>query len=267
MDIVEKIVWLVLIVSLLSVGIHAAYAEDTMDTLGFEHKSNPVTCIMEPPPDIQDRFHYSIFTMTYESVKKWSSDMNDFTEGDWYIPMRYYEHETHFDKTPEDFPECNIFIEYRKYNGSDGNPHSSETALGYTSFDFSKSRHGFSYVMVFFEIPQENPKISLCIGCVDQDEATITIEKKYVPVPDEAVNRVIMHEFGHALGIGHYIEDRNKSNNEPSLMYPTLNPFGDNSSVIETIDKEMLVKLYYKDGFSGAYGVPPRSISISDLIQ
>lgn len=267
MDLVEKILWIVLIVSLVSFGIHYVYAEDTIDTLGFEHKNNPVTCIMEPPPIIQDRFHDSIFIMTYESVRMWSTEMHDYTGGDWFIPMRYYEYEDHFDKTPDDFRECNIFIEYRQYNGSDGNPHQSKSALGYTSFDFSSSLHQYAYVMVFFEVTQENPRITLCIGCEDKPETEVTMDITYLSMPDESINRIIMHEFGHALGIGHYVDDDRRSNNIDSLMYPSLDPFGTNTSMIEVLDKEVLVVIYEEDGFGGMWGIPQRSILINDLIQ
>jgi len=265
LDLIEKIIWLILIISLVSFfSLGSVFAEDRIETLSMEHRDTPTVCIMEPSPNIQDRFHSGIFNMTYESVNKWSSDMIDYTGGDWYMPIQYHEYETHFDKTPEDFPGCNIFIEYRQYNGVDGKPHKSNTALGYTAFNHSKSWHQYSYVMVFFEIPQENPKISLCIGC-DKDP-TISVEVKHVELPDLTINRVIMHEFGHALGIGHYIEDNNKSNNVESLMYPTLNPFSELSIDISEVDKEMLVKLYYKDGFSGAYGISPYYFEVSELI-
>jgi predicted Zn-dependent protease len=267
MDLVEKISWILLIVTLVSFGIHYAYAEDTMNTLGFEHRYNPVTCIMEPPPNIQDKFHDTMFAMTYESVRLWSTEMYDYTGGNWYIPMRYYEHEEHFDKTPDYFPECNIFIEYRQYNGSDGNPHKSKSALGYTSFDFSKSSHQYAYVMVFFEVTQENPKITLCIGCVDKPETEVTVNIEYIPILDEAINRIIMHEFGHALGIGHYIDDDTRLNNEDSLMYPTLDPFGTNTYTIEVLDKEVLIFLYHEDGFNGIWGTPQRTVLVNDLIQ
>ena len=66
-----------------------------------------------------------------------------------------------------------------------------------------------------------------------------------------------MHEFGHALGIGHYIEDMDSKNNLPSLMYPNLNPFKENSFELEELDKEMLRTIYNDDGFGGLHGNVP----------
>ena len=69
MDVVEKIVWLVLLVSLVCFfSLNNAYGEDRFEILRFAHPDNPSVCIMEPEPIIQDRFHEEIFKMTAASV-------------------------------------------------------------------------------------------------------------------------------------------------------------------------------------------------------
>ena len=95
----------------------------------------------------------------------------------------------------------------------------------------------------------------ICIGCDDNDDIVLTLEQK--PLPSDTINRIIMHEFGHAVGLGHYIEDVISNNNIPSLMYPMMNPFGQNSFAIENIDKEALKKIYNEDGFGGMSGEKP----------
>ena len=267
MDLVEKIMWIVCIVSLVCFfSLNNAYGEDRFEILKFIHSYNPNVCIMEPDHAIQERFHNEVYNSTINSVLIWQNEMRAYSDGDWFMPIYYHEYETHFDKVPEDFPNCNIFIEYRQYNGVDGNPHKSKTAMGYTAFDFSKSWHKYSYVMVFFEIPQHNPKISLCIGCEDREDATITIETEYETLPESTINRIIMHEFGHALGIGHYIDDGKKGNSVYSLMYPTMEPFVENDSSLGLVDKEMLIMLYNDDGFGGQNGLAAYTVSLSELI-
>ena len=124
MDLVEKLVWIVCIVSLVCLlSLSAVYAEDKFETLKFIHSYNPNICIMEPDPTIQERFHNEVVKSTIDSVLTWQNEMSAYSDGDWFMPIYYHEHETHFDKIPEDFPNCNIFIEYRQYNGVDGNPH------------------------------------------------------------------------------------------------------------------------------------------------
>ena len=215
---------------------------------------------MEPEPIVQDRFHEEVFDMTVQSVLIWQNEMKTYTGGDWYMPISYYEHENHFDKTPEDFPECNIFIEFRERNTGEGEGTPNKKALGWTGFDFSTSWHKWSYVMVYMKSPEMNPHISLCIGC--EENSDLTIELKHKDLPSDTINRIIMHEFGHALGIGHYKDDRVGKNTLPSLMYPTLNPFKENSFKLEEVDKEALRMIYGDDGFGGVKGLSPYYFSV-----
>ena len=256
MDLVEKIVWIVLIVSLVCFfSLTTAFAEDRYEILRYIHPNNPTVCIMEPEPIIQDRFHEEVFKITVDSVLIWQNDMKSYTGGNWFMPIFYYEYEEHFDKIPNDFPECNIFMEYREYNTGNDEGTPNKKALGWTGFDFSMSWHKWSYVMTYVKSPEVNPHITLCIGC--EGNSDISLELKHKDLPSNTINRIIMHEFGHALGIGHYIDDRDGKNTLPSLMYPNLNPFKDNSFKLEEVDKEALRLIYDDDGFAGRHGISP----------
>lgn len=256
MDLVEKLIWIILATSLIGFFfINEAYAEDRYEILRFTHPDNPTVCIMEPEPIIQDRFHEEVFKLTVDSVLIWQNDMKAYTGGNWFMSIFYYEYEEHFDKVPEDFPECNIFMEYREYNTGKEEETTNNKALGWTGFDFSKSWHKYAYVMTYLKSTEVNPHISLCIGC--EENSDLTVELRHKDLPLNTINRIIMHEFGHALGIGHYIDDRDGKNTLPSLMYPSLNPFKDNPFTLEEVDKEALRLIYDDDGFGGVYGLSP----------
>lgn len=231
------------------------FAEDQYEVLSFEHPTNPTVCIMEPDYVIQDRFHKEILTLTARAVLVWQNEMTEYAGGNWYMPIEYYEYEKHFDKTPEDFPMCNIFLEFRQYNT--GNPEVEGTAnryaLGWTAFDFSKSWHKWAFVMVYLETSEKNTHLSFCIGCDDDTN----IENKRKELSLNTVDRIIRHEFAHALGVGHYIEDTNKSNNIESMMYPSINPNIEYKELnyIPLADKEILSQIYGGDGFGGRDGV------------
>jgi len=261
-----KIVLIVLMVSLVfPYSLNGAYGDDKFEVIRFIHKDNPNVCIMEPEPSLQERFHEEVLDLTINSVLNWQNEMKLLTGGNWFMPIEYHVYEEHFDKYPEDYKQCNIFIEYRHHNtGEEGTK--NKKALGFTAFDYSSSSHQYAYVLSYMHSPKATPTISLCIGCDDKDQS-FTVELAQLPLPSDTIQTIIMHEFGHALGVGHYIADQRNPLNIPSLMYPTLDPFNDNISYdIQDIDKEMLIKLYTEDGFGGFQGTKPYSFDVSELI-
>jgi hypothetical protein len=258
---------------------------DFIETMGggIYHKTNPMTCIMEPEPELQERFYGSedgiegvsdgLLNMTINTVYEWSSAMKEYTKdtphsniNGWFIDTKLVPYEDHHYLMVYDFEECNIFIEYSKENTGQHIP--NESALGYTQIDFSKSRHQWAYVMIYLDSIEVGQKVSLCIGCETQEqklELKVDLESK--PMPKESIHKILRHEFGHALGIGHYIEDQQQGNNLDSLMYPNFNPFKPN--VYDDIpypDREVLRQIYANDGFGGLQGYLPSKISIPEII-
>ena len=260
MDFVEKILWIVLIVSLVCLFSLNSVVADKFEVIRFIHKDNPNVCIMQPEPDLQERFHEEVLDITINSVLNWQNEMKHMTGGNWFMPMEYHPYEEHFDKYPEDYKQCNIFIEYRHHNtGEEGTK--NKNALGFTAFDYSSSSHQYAYVLSYIHSPKLTPSINLCLGCDDNDQS-FKVEMTQLPLPSDTIQTIIMHEFGHALGIGHYIADQRNPQNLPSLMHPTLSPFEDNNYEIQDIDKEMLIKLYTEDGFGGFHGTKPYHFDI-----
>ena len=251
---------------ILTGGLNFAYAEDWIETLRFVHKDNPTVCIFEPHPIIQERFHKDVFRATVNSVLIWGNEMTQYTGGDWYMDIKYYEYKYHVDKVPTDFPECQILSVYEQINTGEFNV--KETALGFTTFDFSRSSHQYSMIVTFLQFYENRPNFSICIGeCPNQPKPTVSIEQVPKDLSTNVVQKIIMHEFGHALSIGHYVEDRDKVNNEYSMMYPNMKPFSENRLEIGQVDKEMLKKIYGADGFGGFDGFSPYIYRISELLN
>ena len=72
-----------------------------------------------------------------------------------------------------------------------------------------------------------------------------------------AVQNIITHEYGHALGLGHYnvtdypIYTDDKPWVEASVMYYALNPYDETLTFPQYVDVKMLEEIYSDDGFGG----------------
>ena len=258
----------VLLVLLVCTSMPIASAEDRFETMRHEHIDNPTVCIMEPDEELQIRFYHYLLHEAYNTVMEWQTEMTEFSQGDWYMPMILVEYENHFDRHVREFPQCNVFIEFDMHNTGDV---VNSTALGYTAYDFSNSRHHYAYIKVYVTAEKLTSKASICIGCNNNDiaEAQFKTTKNHEYLEDYSVKKILLHEFGHALGLGHYVEDKDKTNNQDSLMFPFMSAFSpDNKNAkIELIDKILLVQMYSFDGFGGHQGFQPRYFEISDLLR
>ena len=237
----------------------SVYGEDTFKTIGDNiwHKSNPTICITEPEPSLQERFYGGVLYDAYYTVKAWQNGLIDYSGGNWTMDVRFYDYEFHNDKHADDFPECQIFMEFEEYSGGD--------ALGTTTYNFSNSTHQYVFITTYLK-HIENPKIALCIGCDEDLPTEIKIDMNPVYMPYPAIKMIMFHEFGHAIGLGHYVEDKSKNNNVSSLMYTHFDPFDiKHEIIIEPIDFQMAVEIYAKDGFGGLYGLAPKFIGVDYL--
>ena len=209
--------------------------------------------------------------MTILTVQEWSDAMDSYSqdtrfykESGWDIPMKLVYYENHFDKNVVDFPDCNIFIEFSKENT--GQHILNKKALGYTSIDFSHSNHQWAFIMVYLDSIEVGQSFTFCIGCSDEKKEEYQIDLTAKPMPTEAIQKIIRHEYAHALGIGHYVEDQEFGNDLPSLMYPIMNPFAPVIyDEIPIADREMLRQIYNTDGFGGLNGLMPNKVSIEEI--
>ena len=242
---------------------------DKIETMGggIYHRTNPLVCIMEPSDELRERFYSELLPLTYEAVLQWQTDMKNYTDGNWWMNMQIVELDKHFDKYTYDFKQCNIFVEYDKSNT--GQHIDNSSALGFTQIDFSKSIHQWSYVMIYTEAVENDLRISLCIGCDEKQEAELKEKNKVVEMSSDAIKKVLLHELGHALGIGHYIEDLQGGNNIQSIMYPNMNPFAKDNIVdnLPLADLEMLRQIYESDGFGGLKGYPTKEVGTDIILE
>ena len=189
---------------------------------------NPTICIMEPDELIQPRFwEVGFIDSIISASQEWVTTMNE-VGGNWDFHYQFYSWEDHRDKTPSDYKQCNVFILFHnEYRGSE---------LGYTGYDYSNSNHKYSIISIHTTIPINHIDISEYGNVIVND-----VDLKLC-----VINKTMLHEFGHILGLGHYQNPYDKY----SIMTPFLNyrECSEDRTITET-DIDMLVMLYGSDGF------------------
>jgi len=257
MDKVEKALWIVLITSLITFfGAITAFGQypdegsDRYEYLGVRHDVRPQVCLFEPnPTHIDWQYWKDVEFESWKAVLDWQVEMTEFLpEGDWSMHIHstvpYHEH---WNKTPDDYRHCNIFLTYEAFNED---PESK--ALGITGIDFSKSSHKFTYIVVYLHA-LSNTNIVLNFEDVKKDPETgltkfeINLEREQLPL--QTVYNIVLHEMGHGLGLGHY-ESQSPNGLDRSTMTPSLKPFNSNEVFeVKLADKFMLGYLYGTDGY------------------
>ena len=256
-----KIVCIVSIVSLVFLSsIITSYSQypemgDKYETLGVRHSTNPHVCLFEPDPSRVDPFYWSnVQYQSWKAILEWQVVMTEFApDGDWsmfiHSTVPFEEHEK---KTPDDYRHCTVFLTYEiENNKKDSN------ALGQTGIDFKKSSHKFFYITVFLHHVQHN-NIVLDLDNAKTNpetglaEFTINLEKKELPI--NSVYNIVLHEFGHGLGLRHYeageFPEPQGFAHLRSAMTPSLDPFKmDQFFEITIADKFMMIQIYGMDGF------------------
>ena len=258
MYLIEKVIWIVSIVSIVSIvclfSILSAEAQkpydgDKYEYLGIRHDVRPQVCLFEPnPTHIDWQYWKGVEFESWRAVLDWQLEMQEFLpEGDWsmfiHATVPYHEH---WNKTPDDYRHCTIFLTYEAFNED---PESD--ALGITGIDFSKSSHKFTYIVTYLHAVQHtNIVLNFDDGYKDPETGLtkfeINLEKETLPL--QTVYNIVLHEMGHGLGLGHY-ESASPNGVDRSTMTPSLKPFGNEVFEIKIADKFMLGYLYGVDGY------------------
>ena len=227
-------------------GIQSVFG-DTYNSLGMVFKSEPTVCIFEPHPSYTTKSS-EIMLAAENSVQLWEDVLHEYSpNGNWNFDVFTVPIEYHHTEDAYAFPSCDILIAFEFTNDT--------YALGYTHMNFSKSWHKYSQSTIFLNAIELTPIIekeaegngSIMIG------TKLSISELAIPV----IQNIITHEFGHALGLGHYnitdypIYTDDRPWQEASVMYYSLDEEDEELTTPTYVDIMMLEKLYYYDGFGG----------------
>lgn len=193
----------------------------------------PDICITEPEDPTIDFYNMGYFNATMLAVAEWEYRLlKENTNFD--MNIHYILNKTHHNKNFDDFRWCDVFVLFEKQ--------SDTRTLGFTAYKFNDSKHKFSMIVIYTQ--QNYTKNIIDIGRHE------IVEKSFFEVFDlKFVNKIVKHEFGHALGLGHKF--RTIDNHFDSIM----KPYPGKINIITKHDIQA-VKLLYPDGFQRFYNEP-----------
>ena len=255
------IVSMVLIVSIVWLSCLYIANADMYKTLGVSHNRAPLTCIFEPDPKYTHD-QSKIMEASETAINNWEVALNEYSpSGYWELRTIAVPFELHDKKTPDDFRVCNILISFEYMN-------SETSALGFTHIDFSKSWHKYMHIVLYLNTYEDlnMPKITITFG---ESGSTIEVDASVKEFPIETIQNIISHEFGHALGAGHYQLTSPPISNKPwidtSIMYYALDPSDTDLMIPKYVDVKMIELIYGSDGFGGQVPLKPPRINYYNI--
>ena len=234
------VVILILLVLFMNVPIYAENGEySKYDSLKLRHATNPHICLFEVNPELYD--WYKLKYITISAIEEWILKLEyAYPNGSWAVLVETIPWEEHENKTAFNYPQCNIMINYEKSSNS--------KTLGNTSLNFNTSWHKFMFINVFLESQKNITKIVL-----GDDISTTTVDnvQESYPLLENTIRNIVLHEFGHGLGLGHFNLNRSMQGYTHSSMAPSIKPFDENQILSVTyIDLVMIGKIYGENGWN-----------------
>ena len=210
------------------------------DSLKLRHTTNPNVCLFEVNPELYDDW-FKLKYITISAIEEWIIKLEyTYPNGDWSVLVETIPWEDHKTASALDYPQCNIMINYEESSNS--------KTLGNTGLNFNQSWHKFMFINIFLESQKNITKI--VIGD-DMSSSTVNRVQESYPLSENTIKNIILHEFGHGLGLAHFNLNRSMMGYTQSVMTPSIKPFDENQVLSVTyLDLVMIGKIYGENGWN-----------------
>ena len=233
------IVWLV--VGIAFAGLITNAYGDYFRTMGVYHNNNPQVCIMNPDPEMDDRLEM-ISDVTYSAINEWVDKLSA-NGGNWNVNITEYEWSEHGTATSDDYPNCTVFINYIYGVEND--------TVGRTGFNFAQSWTYYYWVEI--DLNTIEKRISIHLGD-SMSSSTVSDGIVWKQLPENDIRNIVLHEFGHALGVEHYYVTTDCRVDEcdfSPIMFRSVGVFDGEIKNVTSKDIDMVKRIYGNDGYGG----------------
>ena len=204
-------------------------------------------CIYEPDDKVLEKHKVSLALSAIEGVKEWKQKLAEYSGGSNYdISIKYIERNEHHGKSHREF-KCNVHITFWE----DRRDNISDTVLGVAWHDGKIGGREMSVIEIFPLITQKMVVVQEGKHYSPMDIENLAI-KKTIILSEEGIKSVVMHEFGHAIGLGHTCQEL-YGHRFQSVMISVFDPYT-NPLKISDYDLASVYTRYGSDGWiDGGY--------------
>ena len=228
-------------------SVSPAYA-DYIEYLPFPLQG-PTVCIFEAEEENINFWGRGLLEVTLDAIQVWPDRLNDYTNStDYNLEYKFIANETHYADKIADYPYCDVAVLYDYENPRDEDI-IGLNAIGFTAFSFNSSAHKLSIITIFTDYQPNRIILNANnISSNNTDIIVFNIQTEPAPQASAIIFKIITHEFGHALGLGHH--QTTLTHNFNSTMFSSFNTDKPElASPITDYDMAAVVNLYGWHGF------------------
>jgi hypothetical protein len=219
--------------------------EDSYGAQSNRFTTKPIVCVIAPSEnDLSEENIKSVLDEAKTSVYDWITPLQQKSTNKSKWAINYLEV---YDKKSFDFSICSVIINFK-------NETNSKTLHNLGTHQYVD---GTSYITIFYKTNECKTSIS-CKTNIDSLVAKI--------------GSTLRHEFGHAIGLGHYAADKSKNREwfenpetAPSIMLPYSK--GLKNEKVTDRDIDQVIQIYKDSGFVNQHLPKPRKVLPAALTQ